>query len=211
LEGFNVFETLTTDRLVTQISTDHPYENGHIPLVTFLGTHFGDLRVSGFRVPVTFNLGICGPKPAGDRSYLRDIGFLTRVKVQTQSIANAKGLPKEIKARYIQRLEHVDELIRIKDENDAVNRPEIICSLVQEIDISKVDRGLGVQAFGHVLLVPEFGAVELGEITVGEKRYEGTERPCVYFEVTSMKIKLGCAGTGTQDAGTVTANGHSHP
>lgn len=211
LEGFNVFETIASDRVVTQISTDHPYENGHIPLVTFLGTQFGDLRVSGFPIPLTLKLGICGPRPDGGRSYLRDLNFLTGVKEQTQEIADGDGLPKEIRARYIQRLELVQELIRTKDEDEMASRPEILCSLVQKIDISKVDRGLGVQAFGHVLVVPEFGVVELGQIAVGEKKYEGTERPCVYFELTAMKIKLGCSGDGTQTVGTVTANGHTRP
>jgi hypothetical protein len=211
LEGFNVFETLTSDRVVTQISTDHAYENGHIPLVTLLGTQFGDLRVSGFPVPLAVNLGICEPKPERDQSYLRDIKFLTRVKEQTEAIANADGLPKEIKARYIERADRVNELIRIKDEDEMASRPEILCSLVRNIDISKVDSGLGVRAFGHILVIPHFGAVELGEITVGEKKYEGTERPCVYFEVTSMRIKLGCSADGTQTVGTTTANGHHHP
>jgi hypothetical protein len=211
LEGFNVFETITSDRLVNQVSTNHPYDNGHFPFVTFLGTQFGDLRVSGFPIHPTLNLGVCGSKPEGDRSYLRDFKFLTKVKEQTEKIANANDLPKEIKARYIERQKRVEELIRTKDEDETVCRPEIVCSLVQNIDLSEVDPGLGVHAFGHVLVIPDFGAVELGEITVGEKKYDGIERPSVYFEVTLLKMKLGCIGDGSVNAGGTKSNGTTRP
>lgn len=211
LEGFNVFETITSDRLVNQVSTDHPYTNGHFPSVTFLGTQFGDLRVSGFPIHLTLKHGICGPKPEGDTSYLRDFDFLTRVKEQTETIANATDLPKEIRPKYIERLKRVEELIRIKGEDETVSRPEIVCSLVQHIDLSKVDRGLGVQAFGHVLVIPHFGTVELGEIEVGENLYPDSPRPCVYFELTMLKTKMGCIGDGNQNAGTTKTNGNTHP
>jgi hypothetical protein len=211
LEGFNVFETITSDRLVNQVSTDHPYQNGHFPSVTFLGTQFGDLRVSGFPIHLTFKHGICGPKPEGDTSYLRDFDFLTRVKEQTETIANDTDLPKEIRPKYIERLKRVEELIRIKGEDETVSRPEIVCSLVQHIDLSKVDPGLGVQAFGHVLVIPHFGTVELGEIEVGENLYPGSPRPCVYFELTMLKMKLGCIGDGPVNAGASKTNGQTSP
>jgi hypothetical protein len=211
LEGFNVFETVTTDRLVNQVSTDHPYEKGHFPSVTFLGTQFGNLRVSGFPINLTLRHGICGPKPEGDQSYLQDVGFLTKVKEQTETVANATDLPKEIRPKYIERLKRVEELIRIKGEDETVSRPEIVCSLVQHIDLSKVDPGLGVQAFGHVLVIPHFGVVELGEIEVGENRYADNPRPCVYFELTLLKMKLGCIGDGNVNAGKSKSNGQSYP
>ena len=50
VEGLNVFEIITADRVVSQVSTNHPYENGHVPHVTFLGTQFKNLQVSGFPV-----------------------------------------------------------------------------------------------------------------------------------------------------------------
>ena len=29
--------------------------------------------------------------------------------------------------------------------------------------------------FGHILVIPEFGVVSLGEVEVGEKMYEGSD------------------------------------
>src|ERR1700681_2995398 len=60
LEGLNVFEVITVDRVVSQVSTHHPYVDGHEPHVTFLGTQFQNLQVGGFPAVLTLNLGICG-------------------------------------------------------------------------------------------------------------------------------------------------------
>lgn len=209
LEGLNAFEVITADRLVAQVSTDHTYDNGHIPQVTFLGTQFNNLRLSGFPVELKLNLGICGAKPAEDRSYLRDSGFLKTVREQTAKIATSAGLPQDLKERYMKRLASVDELIRTCDKNDSQqNEPKITCSLVESIGEIPIP---GVRSHGHVLIIPEFGSVSLGEVEVGEKRYEGNSRPGVYFELKSIMIDMGCLAHGTITGATTIANGHTKP
>jgi len=193
---------------VSQISTDHPYNNGHQPHVTFLGTQFTNLQVGGFPVTLQLNLGICGDRPANDKSYLQDRKFLSGVKEQTERIAKAHGLPKEIKDQYDEKLAYIDQLISTSDADDQGGHEPITCSLVQSIGEIPIP---GVQIFGHVLVIPEFGAVALGEVEVGEKVYEPKERPNTYFELTGIKMKLGCVGHGTLAAATTIANGHNHP
>lgn len=208
LEGLNVFEIITADRVVSQVSTDHPYKDGHVPHVTFLGTQFKNLRVGGFPVTLTLNLGICGDRPANGRSYLQDPKFLAGVKEQTEKITRADGLPKEIKDQYDEKLAYINKLISTCDAGDQGSHESITCSLVQSIGEIPIP---GVQTFGHVLLIPDFGTVALGEIEVGEKVYEDSERPNTYFELTGIRMKLGCMGHGTLAAATTTANGHNHP
>lgn len=213
LEGLNSFEVITADRIVAQVSTDHPHRGGHYPDVSFLGTQFNNLSVSGFPVSLTFNFGICGKRPAENRSYLRDSGFLTGIKQQTSKIANASGLPKDLKARYDERLETVDQLLEIcrkgKWEDD---EPQIVCSLVESIGEIPIP---GVTSYGNVLVIPEFGAVSLAEIVVGEKNYpedpDPDSRPSVYFRMTGIEMEMGCVGDGTASAATVMANGHHKP
>jgi len=173
--------------------------------VTFLGTQFNNLRVSGFPVTLTLNFGICGKKPEGDKSYLRDADFLKSVRKQTESIAKADGLPKDVKDQYDERLARINELIGGKNGS---HEPKVICSIVESIDKIPIP---GVRSFGHVLVIPDFGTVSLGEIEIGEKKYDPTGRPSNYFELTTIKMQLGCIGTGTVTAGTVAANGHTRP
>jgi hypothetical protein len=207
-EGLNVFEIITADRLVSQVSTDHPYKDGHEPHVTFLGTQFENLQVSGFPAVLKLDFGMCGDRPAGDRSYFRDPNFLGRVKEQTEKIAEANGLPKELKDQYDKKLAYLKKLIGACDAGDQGSHEPITCSLVQSIGEIPIP---GVQSFGNVMVIPEFGSVVLGEIEVGEKLYEGLERPAVYFELTCVKMKLGCVGHGTVSAATTTANGTTRP
>ncbi|HEX4783112.1 MAG TPA: hypothetical protein VH350_02155 [Candidatus Sulfotelmatobacter sp.] len=207
LEGLNVFEIIGADRLVTQVSTDHAYDNGHIPHVTFLGTQFTNFRVGGFPAAVTLTLDICGDVPAKDQSYFEDAQFLRRVKQQTETIFKASGLPKDLKDQYDKKLAYVNQLIGAKPGSQAVHEP-ITCSVVESIGKIPIP---GVQQFGHILVIPEFGHVALGEVQVSEKKYEGIERPCVSFELTSIRTKMGCVGDGPLSAGTVTANGAHKP
>ncbi len=209
LEGLNVFEIITADRLVSQVSTDHPYENGHVPHVTFLGTQFTNFQVGGFPVTLTLNLGICGERrPAAGRSYLQDPKFLGRVKDQTEIIAGDPKLPKELKDQYDKKLVYINELISTADSEYRGRHEPITCSLVQSIGDIPIP---GVQIFGHVLLIPEFGMVSLGEVEVGETEGEDPKKPNPYFELTNIKMKLGCVGHGNASAGTSKANGETKP
>jgi hypothetical protein len=208
LEGLNVFEVIAADRLVSQVSTDHAYVNGHEPHVTFLGTQFTNFRVGGFPAELTLNLGICGNIPSGGKSYFQDPVFLRGVQKQTETIANGKGLPKELKDQYDKKLAYIKNLITASNSGDKGTHEPLTCSLVQSVGEIPIP---GVQSFGNVLLIPEFGSVTLGEIELTEKLYEGNEKPCISFELTSVKMKLGCVGDGTVAGATVTANGRHYP
>jgi hypothetical protein len=205
MEGLNVFEVITADRIVSQVSTDHAYEDGHFPSVTFLGTQFNNLRVSGFPVALELDYAICGEKPAGDQSYLDNFDFLDRVRQRTEQIANADGLPKDLKDQYDKDLATIKAMI----DGHKDTEPKITCSLVKSIGPIPIP---GVQSFGHVLLIPNFGTVSLGEVEVGEKKYDPMEkRPNNYFEVKSIKIKLGCIGHGNVSGVTAMVNGTHKP
>jgi hypothetical protein len=209
VEGLNVFEVITADRMVSQVSTDHPPQNGHTPSVTFLGTRFENLQIGGFPVQVKLNLGICGEKPAGDASYFHDEKFLNSVRKQMNGIAKASGLPKEVKEQYDEKLNHIEKLLDSCGAGSTAVHEPITCSLVEDI-IGDIPIP-GIQRFGHVLMIPHFGTVALGEIEVGERMHEDSPRPNVYFEVTGVNMNLGCIGHGQAKGVIALANGHNHP
>jgi hypothetical protein len=219
LEGLNVFEIVTCDRMVSQVSTEHPDDEGHFPHVTFLGTQFDNLQVSGIPLKLKLNYGICGKKPAGDISYLDDLSFLETVKAQTARVSTTSGLPKDVKDSYDGRLKHIQKLIDNKGSRgsdrpaDGVGEgPSVICSLVSDIDKSIEKEIEGVKVFGHLLYIPDFGTVSLGEVTVGERWYDQTDkRPNNYFALTVIKMNLGCVGHGTVSGGSSSNNGHHVP
>jgi len=143
--GLNVHDMVTADLVFAQVSTEHPLE-GYVPSVTFLGTRFENLRIGGRELEPVFDLGICGPKPDGDKPYLQDPGFLSRVSQQYERINSVPGLPDWARQQY-----HWDPA--------AVGKVE--CSLV-----ANVAQAAPGTSFGPSVRVPGFGKVSLATLAV---------------------------------------------
>jgi hypothetical protein len=223
LEGFNVLDVVTVDRLVAQVSTEHAMIYGHVPKVTFLGTRFENLRVAGYPVEVELDLTICGNKPEGDLSYLQDNGFLGRVQDQLSGFAGAEGLPEVLEKQYDAKIAYIDDLKKRANGGADSGRngySKLQCSLVKSIGPIPVP---GVKTFGNMIFIPNFGTVSLAEIEVGIGPYDGgfhdksrdgsPSEPGAsnYFTLNMLNMHLGCPVGATTQAGTATANGRTKP
>jgi hypothetical protein len=217
LEGLNVFEVVTADRMVAQVSTSHAAVDGHVPKVTFLGTRFENLRVGGYPVEVELDLGFCGGRPADGRTYLQDIAFLDRVQRQLDGVADAKDLPEKLAEQYQARITYIDDLK--KRAKQKLNDDKLTCSLVKSIGRIPIP---GVQTFGNVIVIPDFGSVALAEVEVGtdtsrdpftDRRSGSTSEPSdgTYFALNMVNMYLGCIGGAKVTGGGVKANGQSYP
>lgn len=227
VEGLNVFEVITADRVVSQVSTEHPPKQGHVPRVTFLGSQFDNLRVSGFPVALTLDYGACGMKPEKDVSYLRDSAFLESAYSRTNRVADRLAkiadLPAGLDTEFAGRLDVIKKLMADCTRTGEVDPDaKVICSLVQSIDVQLGKSTIpGLQAIENVILVPDFGWVALGEIEVGTEAYEPTpystsDGPPTksysnYFHLKMVDMHLGCVGHGTATAGSAKSNGQSYP
>jgi hypothetical protein len=217
VEGLNVLEVITADRLVSQVSTEHAYIDGHVPSVTFIGTQFVNLRLSGFLLEPKFDFAICSDKPSGTTPYVKHLGFLHEVEKQLKTIKDG-DLPQDVRDDYGDRLKIVQEFIKNvkpKEGDDCGNgnrngSPIVVtCSLVKSIDIDHIPI-LGLKTAGNVLFIPEFGTVELGEVEVSSTREHDGEYDN-YFNLKMIEMKLGCIGNGAVTAGSSANNGQHHP
>lgn len=212
VEKLNVFEVITADRVVSQVSTNHAYINGHVPSVTFIGTQFVNLRLSGYPLDPVFNFGVCGTKPTGMTPYAKYAGFLDGVKSQVAKVANG-DLPLEVRDTYIKRLDTINDLLRwVKDGGNGRNGSEpivVTCSLIESIDIAKIPIP-GLRAAGNVLYIPDFGTVALGEIQVKCSLQHDGEYDN-YFRLQMMEMNLGCIGNGNVVVASGANNGTHHP
>jgi hypothetical protein len=223
LEGLNVFEVITADRVVAQVSTEHATENGHVPKVTFLGTRFENLRIGGYPVQVKLDLSICGDKPKGDQPYLNDCGFLDRAQRQLARIASAKGLPEDLEHQYDSRVAHIGDLKkrangRAKGKQNGYSKVQ--CSLVKSIGPIPIP---GVRTFGNIIFIPDFGTVSLAEVEVGiepshdsssDKTGDGSSSKANvsnYFTLNMLNMHLGCIGGGKLLVVSATSNGDTKP
>jgi hypothetical protein len=191
IEGLNVLDVVTADRVVGQTITEHPLD-GLVPTISFLGTRFENLRIAGHLVEVDFNHDILGPKPANDAPYTNDKNFLGRVSRQYDQIREHKQLPEDLADQY-------NRLASTLGREEAVE-----CSLVNQAGGRFPGR-----SFGHVIRIPHFGTIILGKLTLKhEEFHEKTGIPKkTYVHLTMIDLHLGCAASGHVPIGNGGSNG----
>lgn len=195
IEGLNVMEVVTADRVVAQIATEHPLD-GYVPTVSFLGTRFENLCIAGHPVKVDFALDLLGPKPKKDAAYSSDRAFTKRVKDHYERIRSHRNLPAEVAARY----NHVP--------SNSKGTRLIECSLVKQ-----VEGGYPGHSFGHVIDVPSFGKIYLATVRLEESDFHPkTNAPKkTLITLTMLEMKMGCMASGTMDAAIGKTNGTGQP
>jgi hypothetical protein len=212
VEGLNILDVLTADRVVAQISTEHPEwwpegTNGRrplqVPTVSFLGTRFENLRINGHKVEPKMHLEVLGAKPpADDTSYLDDDTVRDNVSKHYGRVKKAIELADLTK----------DEKEHWNDEHHCWNQDiphygAMKCSLVSEID-----RGVPGIPFGHVIDLPHFGKIFLAELTVtrepAKPSTNGNAYPETYHvHLDMIRVELGCPAQGSGTVVSASSNG----
>jgi len=194
LEGFNILDILTADRVVAQISTAHPL-NGAVPEVSFLGTRFENLRIAGHKVELDTNLDILGPRPIEDESYFDNQNVMDRMAQQYEKLSTHENLPEWARERYPRE----SEGWKPKNGHPGVDIAQ--CSLVNRVNSSQ-------KSFGHVIDVPHFGKFFLGELKVTREPAQNPKEYDTYrFRLTMIRAELGCTVTGPVTGPTADSNG----
>lgn len=194
IEGLNILDVLTADRVVAQVSTAHPLF-GSVPEVSFIGTRFENLQIAGHKVELDTNLEILGPCPVEDESYFDNQNVMDRMAQQYENLGNFDYFPDWARERY----PRDTESWRPKNGNSGVDIAK--CSLVNRVNSSQ-------KSFGHVIDVPHFGKFFLGELTVKRTPARSPDEYDAYaFNLKMIRMELGCAVGGSGSSGDVTTNG----
>ncbi len=195
VEGLNVMEIVTADRVVVQTITEHPLE-GYVPSVSFLGTHFENLRVAGHPVDLEIDYSLLGGKPEGDGVYTKEPGVVSRVGAQYRRILENKELPEELRERYNQFSSNLGKT------------EEIECSLVNRASGSHPGH-----SFGHIIHVPDFGKIVLARLKVSHDQHDTpTGAPRITnIHLTMVDLELGCAADGSCSVAGGSSNGGTNP
>lgn len=135
VEGLNVLDVVTADRIVARLSSEHPAEN-HEPQIVVLGSKFENLRIAGCPVDVELNHDL----------FLRLDTF------------DAIGKELETNAEFRKMAEDPYQTGQSQKLPDA--HGVLLCSLVKNMKVSCT----GVKRNGHAFVVPQFGKIFLGEI-----------------------------------------------
>jgi len=193
VENFNVLDTFTADRMVAQISLDHP-PGGFIPKVNLIGTQFENVRIGGNRVEIILDLDICSHSNDGeypDQRCMYDRQFLSKVGEQYRRINDTKSMPDWIEDRTVP--QWVQERYQWDDSKDALSeKGYVLCSVVKEI------RGkFPGKHYHNIIEIPDFGKIFLGELIVD----------CGSFQLIMARLELGSPTEACISASVGKANG----
>jgi hypothetical protein len=196
VEKFNVLDTFTADRLVAQISLDHPPE-GYIPRVSLIGTQFENVRIGGNRVEIILDLDICRHGNQGDypdQRCMRDQQFLTKVEQQYRRITDPASMPDWIAERTIPAW--VTDRYKWDNSDEKLSeKGYVLCSIVKEI------RGkFPGKHYHNIIEIPEFGKIFLGELFVDYGS----------FRLIMVRMELGSPTEACVSAAVGKANGGGH-
>jgi hypothetical protein len=201
IEGLNVMEIVTADRIVGQIITEHPLV-GYVPKVSFLGTRFENLCIAGYPVEVSLDWNVLGPKPPSDGAYVLSSSVAARFSGAFEYLKERKRLPDEVRKRYNQL-------------SSTLGSPqdEIECSLVKGLTGNYPG-----ETSGHVITIPEFGTIVLAKLIVKHEDYKtGTKAPKTKtpkkttVSLTMIDFLFGCPISGNGGVGTGSSNGTTVP
>jgi hypothetical protein len=195
IEGLNVLDVLTADRVVGQIISEHPLE-GYVPTYSFLGTRFENLRIAGHPVELDLDLDILGSGPANDAPYTTDAVLKNRISSQYKTICEHPDLPADLHERY--------------------NQLSSTLGSSEEVECSLVNRAAGSYpglCFGHVITVPNFGKITLAKLRLKHEDFnQDTGIPeKTTLHLTMIDLKLGCAIQGNFAVGVGSTNGATKP
>ena len=188
VEGLNILNVVTADRVVTQITTEHPAV-GYVPRVNFHGTQFHNLRVNGRPVEIDLDLDICSHEkeleyPA--EPCTRRKGFLEKVDERFHHMKKSKEIPEWLKERY--------KWDNARAQHEATG--SILCSLVKGF------RGdVPAGCYGHAIDLPGFGRIFIAELLVDHNSYR----------LSMLRLELGCPVHGMLSIADTNNNGSTHP
>lgn len=210
VERVNVMEVVTCDRVVSRLATEHP-RTGYYPAVSFVGSQFQTLRIAGHAVTAPIDLGLLtGKETRAETLHRRSEAaagrhlaepkhidfpqhpwpeietFVAKAVAQAKHIVEAPGAPEWLKARFKWML----------SPEERAKKGYIVCSLVEEVQGTDPHH-----TFGHVVHVPGFGNVFLGELIVTP----------LSFSLNMLRIEMGCAADGNIAFGNTRSNGCPMP
>jgi len=195
IEGLNLLDVVTADRLVAQISVDIPV-TAEPRRISVLGSKFEKLSLGGVEVRASLAPDLLLPKPGinGSMANLTWEDFDRLGRVQAEALTKCAGDEERELAGWLDG--------RFGWMKDDQRRDGSQCSLSSLFHtVTPVDGVIPGRVLGHVIELPAFGRIFLGEVLASRD----------FVQVTLLRAELGCAVVGGTSGGVVTDNGHMVP
>ncbi|MFY9939448.1 MAG: hypothetical protein WAK33_21375 [Silvibacterium sp.] len=191
IEGLNILEVVTAERIVAQISVEYTREDGY-PKISLAGSHFERLRLGGCEAFPRLNSSLLDAGRGGDASQ----------SIVTWPVFQKTG--REQASRLIDGIEGdrdtpqwvVERFGWMNSDRESGEDGCVLCSLVDG-----VDQAVPGRSFGHVVEIPDFGRIFLGELLVFPRS----------IQLSMIRAELGSSTAGAASAASGVVGGHMVP
>jgi hypothetical protein len=192
IEGLNVLEVVTADRVIAQFGLNHYKEEGYAPEIFFLGTRFENLCIAGNPVHIEWQQDILGDKPENNATYFDNKDLIARIRDNNDQILKASDLQPSLRDYY-------------NRSNLQLGAAESIeCSLVK-----KIEGDLPGKAIGNSIYIPHFGTLKLATVSLSlaQPHPENQIPQETLVKLTMIDMQMGCIGSGSGPIGEGTGGG----
>ncbi len=192
LEGLNILEIVKAERIVAQVTAEFPAAGG-FPRISFAGTHFDQFVIGHSGAEIALNPGLLGfASGKAARAVLTQSLFHETGKQQ------AAKLVKSVKAEADQNTFRwlTDRYGWMDSDRKTEKDGFSLCSLVDGVGGEIPGR-----SFGHVIDIPDFGRLFLGEVLVYPKS----------VQISMVRAELGCSTQGKVSVGVAAVRGGTVP
>ena len=190
VHGLNVRDRVTADLVVANLLTEH-YPNEEEPRFSVAGSEIKNLKIDGKPIDVEFQQGVFEELNTHSKFRNRFDQDATFRKQMRRQFLWGDSEPKEIP-------EFLREQYKFTDTQKSLPESKGIvpCSVVKT-----VKGGNGFQAFNHVLVIPDFGKLFLGELLLQKHQRR----------LTMMRFQLGSPVAGMLTVSGGDGNGTTYP
>jgi hypothetical protein len=201
VEELNVLDVVTVDRVVAQISVEHPLK-GYVPRVTFLGTRFEGLKIAGVPITPVIDLDFCAAYPGINTLYLEDSNFRAKVEKHRSTLGSDADVRKPYSGTMPDSKKLHGEWEAFVKEGKPKPNASVTTSLVNSVEIREEFEGqFPGKSYGNVLVVSDFGKIFFAELEVD----------CEIFRLSMIRLQMGCVASGSGNASRVIVNGSTVP
>jgi hypothetical protein len=194
VEGLKILEVFSAERIVAQLSVEHPYDGG-LPKYSFAGSHFDGLKIGGRDASLALNSSLL--EGIGGAGASREP--ITWPLFQKTGRQQAAKLVKSIKGDgdrdAFQWL--IDRYGSMASDREPKAHGSVLCSLVDGVDAAIPGR-----SFGHVIHIPHFGSIFLGEVLASSP---------TSVQLYSFRAELGCGTSGHVSGPVALVQGFPYP
>jgi hypothetical protein len=164
IEGLDIMSTVTADRVVANLVSTAAANSDNDPSVRILGTRFENLKIAG--IPVDVKLGTHLLDKYDTHAAL-EAAYLSNKTDDEKAVRALIDRPdlKEMLAGAEEHFRHHFHFFESKGALPASKRGTTYVSLVQSLEPAHS----GLNKIGHVVHVPGFGTIRLGEVHISRK------------------------------------------